>query len=194
MVKEMRKAIVFSAVALLAFSAVGVLSAGAVPRKAPEFVIQMPDGSQKLLSSYRGKTVVLALMFTTCTHCQKTAPQLAHLQDEYGQKGVQFLGAAFDGDAKNQVATFVKLFGVNFPCGFSSDANVLTFLGLPPKSPVFVPMLVFIDKNGTVRAEHRISGDEKKDAGEKVFYDDIPAGVRAELDKMLKPGPTSAKK
>src|SRR5690348_16642810 len=68
----------------------------AVPRKAAEFVFKMPDGSQQLLSSHRGKTVVLALMYTTCPHCQHTAQVLTKIQTEYAARGVEMLGAVFD--------------------------------------------------------------------------------------------------
>ena len=44
-----------------------------IPRAAPEFVIQQTNGQQLLLSSYKGKNVVLALMYATCSHCQHTA-------------------------------------------------------------------------------------------------------------------------
>jgi hypothetical protein len=40
-----------------------------VPRHSPEFVIHFPDGSQQLLSSYRGKVVALLCVYTTCMHC-----------------------------------------------------------------------------------------------------------------------------
>src|SRR4051794_15722031 len=45
-----------------------------VPRKAPEFVFNIQDGSQLLLSSQKGKAVVVAFMFTTCPHCQALCP------------------------------------------------------------------------------------------------------------------------
>jgi cytochrome oxidase Cu insertion factor (SCO1/SenC/PrrC family) len=54
---------ILSAILLLALSA---LSAPApAPRKSPEFAIQMPDGTQTLLSHYRGKVVLLAFFYTT---------------------------------------------------------------------------------------------------------------------------------
>ena len=75
-----------------------------VPRKAAEFVFQMVDGPQQLLSMYKGKTIVLALMYTTCPHCQKTAQVLSKVQTEYAGKGVQVLGAVFDQGAAGRVA------------------------------------------------------------------------------------------
>jgi peroxiredoxin len=195
----MRKALLLPAAAALALSslvATVALAAAPVPRKAPEFVILNPDGKQQLLSSYRGKVVVLALMFTTCPHCQKTATYLAGLQKEYADKGLQVLGATWDPQAKSQVAQFNRLFGVNFPCGYSLRENVLSFLGLPESSPPFVPVLVFIDRAGTIRAQHMMTGDEGPDSAESKWFQTMDTGgIKAEVDKLLKSGPaTSAKK
>jgi thiol-disulfide isomerase/thioredoxin len=173
----------------LTLSALGALSLAAsftaapafpaqIPRKAPEFVIQMPDGKQDLLSSRRGKTVVLAFMFTTCPHCQKTAQILAQVQREYADKGVQVLGAAFDQGAPSQVQRFNQVFGVNFPCGYSDQKTVMDFLQIT--EPPFVPDLVFIDTNGMVRSQY--VGDEK-------FLSNQEANIRAELEKMIKARP-----
>jgi len=182
---------------LAVLAALIVSASGSVVRKAPEFVIQMPDGKQTLLSSYRGKNVVLVFMFTTCTHCQKAAPILARLQDELGSKGVQFLGATFDQDAKKNVADFVRIFGINFPCGYSTDENIHAFLGLPKDTPPFVPIVTIIDRTGTIRAQHMVTGDKKdpkKDEAENAYLADIEKGIRGDLEGLLKAGPASAKK
>ncbi len=36
-----------------------------IPRKSPEFVIQMMDGKQLLVSQYRGKVLCLVFILTT---------------------------------------------------------------------------------------------------------------------------------
>jgi peroxiredoxin len=141
------------------------------PRKSPEFVIHMTDGSQKLLSSYRGKTIALAFMFTTCP------------QTEYAAKGVQVLGVTFDEGAPGRVNQFNQSVGLNFPCGYSTKGPVLEYL--QASEPFFVPILVFIDKNGTIRSEY--IGDEK-------FLTNQEVNIRAELDKYLKAPPAAAKK
>ena len=41
------------------------LFAAEIPRKAPEFGIQLPDGRQALVSSYRGKVLCLVFILTT---------------------------------------------------------------------------------------------------------------------------------
>jgi peroxiredoxin len=184
----MRKLIMLAAAA--ASLAAGLLLAAdapkkepVVPRKAAEFVFKMPDGSQHLLSTYRGKTVVLALMFTTCPHCQKTAQLLTKFQSEYAAKGVQVLGAVFDQGAASRALQFEKQFGLNFPIGSSEQGPVLEFLGVPPNEPYFVPALVFIDKRGMIRGEY--IGDEK-------FLGNQDVNIRAEIEKMLKTAPVAA--
>src|SRR5258708_5714916 len=77
-----------------------------VPRKSGEFVFQMTNGPEKLLTSYRGKTIVMALMYTTCPHCQKTAGVLSKVQTEYAAKGVQVLGVTFDTGAASRLDQF----------------------------------------------------------------------------------------
>jgi peroxiredoxin len=163
---------------LVAGTAPGPAKASAVPRKAAEFVFNNVDGPQQLLSMYKGKTIVLALMFTTCPHCQKTAQLLTQIQKEYAAKGVQILGAVFDKGAAGRVQQFNKQLGLNFPVGYSEQAQVLEFLQLPPNDPYFVPALVFIDRRGTVRSQY---------VGDETFLSHQEVNIRAEIDKMLKP-------
>jgi hypothetical protein len=39
--------------------------AAEVPRKSPEFAVELPDGKQVLVSSYRGKVLCLAFILST---------------------------------------------------------------------------------------------------------------------------------
>jgi peroxiredoxin len=183
----MRKAISLLLLVQLAL----VLFAGPIPRKAAEFALHMPDGKELLLSSYRGKTVVLALMFTTCPHCQKNAQVLSDIQKEYANKGVQVLGAVFDQDASRQVAQFDAIFAKGFPCGYSTNQAVLAFLQQPATKPPFVPIMVFIDKTGMIRSLKMVTEDTKPDGPEQVFFQKPEISIRAELDKMLKGEKTS---
>jgi peroxiredoxin len=166
------------ALALLALPAL-IFAAPHLPRKAPEFAIQMPDGPQVLLSASKGKVVVMALMYTTCPHCQHAAQVLSKINTEYAGKGVQILGVTFDNGAAFRVQQFNKMFGVNFPTGYSTEAVVRPFVELGPQEPYFVPMLVFIDKTGNIRSQY--IGDEK-------FLGDQEKNIRSEIDWLLKGG------
>jgi peroxiredoxin len=176
----MRKLLVFVAAATSLFSgslfATDAPKKDAVPRKASEFVFNMIDGPSRLLSSYRGKTLVLALMFTTCPHCQHTSELLTKVQTEYAPKGVQVLGAVFDKDAASRLQQFKAQFAQNYPLGYSNQDAVLQFLGLPPTEPYFVPILVFIDKTGTIRSQY---------IGDETFLSRQELNIRVEIEKML---------
>jgi peroxiredoxin len=181
----MRKLFVFAA--LTASLAAGSLFAGdapkkqpLVPRKAAEFVFNMADGPQRLLSMYRGKTVVLALMFATCPHCQKTSQVLTQVQTEYAPKGVQVLGAVFGQGDSARVQQFSKSLGLNFPIGYSEQNAVLQFLDVPVTDPYFVPILVFIDKGGIIRSQY---------IGDETFLQRKELNIRVEIDKMIGSGP-----
>src|ERR1700730_4350671 len=81
-------------------------SAATVPRPAPEFVVRGPAG-EVLLSQYRGKVVLLALIFTTCPHCQHTVGIMSEVQKEYGPRGFQALGSAFNEIAAQLLPAFL---------------------------------------------------------------------------------------
>jgi peroxiredoxin len=175
----MRKLFILIGLATALFAADAPKKGPVVPRKAAEFVFLNPGAPQQLLSMYKGKTIVLAFMYTTCPHCQKTAVVLAKVQDEYKAKGVQVLGAVFDRDAAAHAQQFHQQLGLNFPVGYSDTAPVLEFLQHPIDEPYFVPILVFIDKNGTIRGEY---------IGDETFLSKQEVNIRAEIDKMLKTG------
>jgi len=132
-----------------------------VPRHAPEFVIHFPDGSQSLLSGYRGKVVALLFVYTTCIHCQHTSQVFSQLNTEFGARGFQPLDVAFNDMANLFVKDFVKEFGVNYPVGFSPREPVLDYLGIPVIERFVVPQIVWIDRKGNIRSQTPPLGDDK---------------------------------
>ncbi len=155
----------------------------AVPRPAGEFVVHMVDGSQKLLSSYKGKVVVMPFMFTTCTHCQHTAGVLAKVETEYAGKGVQVLGVTIDPGAKEGIPAFLKITGANFPVGYSAQDQALKFLHAPADG-WYVPMLAFIDQSGMVRSEYVVMDPGDASA---TWLANQEVNIRKELDALVKP-------
>jgi len=170
---------------LAAFVALGVsaLAIPPVPRKSPEFAIVEPSGKQTLLSSYKGKVVVLALMHTTCPHCQREAVMLTKLQNELGPRGLQVLGTAFNDANAGMVANFVKQFAVGFPVGFSPRETVESYLGLSVMDRYVVPQVAVIDKKGMIRAQSDALGTPN-------LQDE--AYLRTLIDSLLKEGATTS--
>jgi peroxiredoxin len=154
-----------------------------IEHPAGEFVIHMTDGSQKLLSSYRGKVVVMAFMYSTCEHCQHTAGVLAKINTEYAGKGVQILGVIINPGGEKDIPMFLKITGANFPLGFADRDQAIKFLHGPSEG-WFIPMLAFIDRNGVVRYENIVTDTDDGTAGR--FTQDQEVNIPKEIDKYLK--------
>lgn len=147
-------------------SSLALQAAAPVPRPSKEFTITLPSGTQTLLSSYRGKVVMMACMFTTCPHCQALSKIITKLQGELGSRGFQAVGVAFNDEvntpnsaANAQVtAKFINEFGVNFPMGYASRPSVMSYLSLSDVERWVVPQVVIIDRKGVIRAQSAAQG------------------------------------
>jgi len=176
------------AMRVLAASAFVALSVSAfaippVPRKSPEFTITDPSGKQILLSSLRGKIVVMPLMFTTCPHCQREAQMLTKLQQEFGGRGVVMIGTVFNDANGAMAAQFVKEFNIGFPVGYATRDQVISYLGLSVLDRWVVPQVAILDKQGNIVAQSAATGSpELQDQ----------AYLRNFLDKLVKGSATSS--
>ena len=137
-------------VAALVLSSLAAL-AQKTPRPAPELTINVPKASPIQLSQYRGKVTLVEFLFTTCPHCQNTSQVMSRLQTEYGPKGFQAVGIAFNDMANMLVPDFVRDFRVNYPVGYTSRQAVYSFLQNDPNIGLHVPQIVIIDRKGVIR-------------------------------------------
>src|ERR1700681_2168675 len=154
-----------------------------VPRKSPEFAVTDPSGKQILLSSYRGKIVVMPFMFTTCPHCQHEAQMLTKLQREFAGRGVVMLGTVFNEPSAALTAQFVKDYNVGFPVGYATRDTVTSYLGLSVMDRWVVPQVAVIDKKGNVVAQSDATGTPEL---QEDTY------MRNFIEKLLKEGGPSA--
>jgi peroxiredoxin len=136
-------------------------AAADVGKPSPEFAIRFNDGSQKLLSSYRGKVVVVEFLHTTCPHCQHASEVMSQLYTEFGAKGFQPLGVAWNEMANLLVPDFIKDFKVNYPVGYAPREEVMSYLGFSAVERTVVPQIVWIDRKGVVRSQTPPMGDDK---------------------------------
>jgi len=132
-----------------------------VPRPAGDFTIQFPGGQTMQLSSFRGKVVALEFLYTTCPHCQHASQVFSKLNGEYGARGFQPLGIAFNEMANMLVPDFVKQNSVNYPVGFAMREPVMNFLGVSAIERFVVPQIIWIDRKGMIRSQTPALGDEK---------------------------------
>src|SRR5581483_8394366 len=157
-----------------------------LPRKSPELTIQMNGSKPLQLSQYRGKSVVLAFILTSCPHCQQVVGCLSKDQPEFAPRGLQVLAAAVEDGADKLVPGFVHKFNPPFPVGYDLDRyGILDYLQHPRAVVPRMPILVFIDKDGIIRAQYE---------GNDPFLDEktVEANLRKGIEDLLK-GPAAPK-
>jgi thiol-disulfide isomerase/thioredoxin len=177
----MRSLTTFAVFAALGVSAFAVQPV--VPRPAKELEIVEPGGKHDLLTNYRGKVVVVQFLFTTCPHCQAYSQVLTKIQNEYGPKGFQALGAAFNEADNGMVANYISQYKVGFPVGPVGRDTVLSFLGFSLMDRLVVPQIVLIDKKGQIREQ-----TESNPTAPMPLQDE--AHLRSSIEKLLSEGGT----
>lgn len=169
---------------LALFLALGlsVQAASPVPRPSKEFTVSTPEGQRILLSSLKGKVVVVQFLFTWCPHCQAFSKVLTQLNSEYGPRGFQALGVGFEDDVtKQKVADYTKQYA-GFPVGVSNRSTVLGYLGISELERIGVPQIVVIDRKGVIR-------EQTSSQGGGPLGD--PAHLQPLVEKLLAEGATS---
>jgi len=149
-----------------------------VPRPAKELEIIEPGGKHDLLTSYRGKVIVVQFLATTCPHCQAYSQLLTKLQGEYGPKGFQALGAAFNEADNSMVAKYIAQYKIGFPVGPVVRDTVLSFMGFSIMDRLVVPQIALIDRKGQIREQ-----TEANPSGPAPLQDD--AHLRSMIEKLL---------
>ena len=113
--------------------------------KAPNFEVQMFDGSTVKLSDLKGKVVLLNFWATWCPPCRA---ELARVEKDIIEK---FKGEPFvflpvsRGENRATVAAFREKMGYTFPMGLDTDGRVYA-----EYAQTYIPRNFLIDKNGVV--------------------------------------------
>jgi peroxiredoxin len=168
--------------ALVAAVCAAVLAASAqaaeIPRKSPDFSINLGAGKQLKLSQYQGKLVALLFILTTCTHCQAAVRCFIQEQNALGPRGFQVLASAIEDDAPANVPAFVHQFQTPFPVGYNQVGPVMDFMQLPPMVGPHMPLVAFIDRQGIVRAQY---------GGHEPFFaeDQMAKNIHAKIVQLL---------
>lgn len=143
--------------ALVLTTSTVVLPSVPAPRKSPEFSIYESSGKTELLSSLKGKVVVIEFLFLRSQHCLRVAQTLNKLHAELGPRGFQPVGVVFDppnmaNTGGQTVASMVDYFKLTYPVGYSTKSDVDSYLGRTGKEILTIPQIVVIDRAGVIRA------------------------------------------
>jgi cytochrome oxidase Cu insertion factor (SCO1/SenC/PrrC family) len=162
----------FAAFAAAAVLTVSALAMGPVPRPAPGLDFVDANGKHMMLSSYRGKVVVIQFLLTTCSHCQAFSMVLSQMQADLGPRGFQALGVAWNAmedlkvPAGQIVRDYASKYAIDFPVGYEAHEPILAFLGDSVLDRLGFPQVVVVDKKGVIRAQSDFMGTtELQDEG-----------------------------
>jgi peroxiredoxin len=176
---HMRLLTTFATVAALGVSALGAQPA--VPRAAKNFEVVDPNGAHVSLASLKGKVVVVQFLFTTCPHCQAFSQELSKLQTEYGPRGFQAVGLAFnEGVDNNAIRAYDAQNHVNFPIGITPRDTVLGFMDFSAIKRLVVPQIALVDRKGMIIEQTEQDPDTPAALQEQTH-------LRAAIEKALGP-------
>lgn len=137
-------------------------------KPAPDFDLELLDGSTFRLADHQDKVVVLDFWATWCPPCRKALPHMAELAAAYEGRDVVFLGVSRDrpGD-KEKIAPLLAEHKVPYPTGLDLQGLGLDY------SVAGIPCVVLIGRDGRVQ-------------GRQVgFWDEGPAELRKAIDALL---------
>ena len=132
---------------------VAPLSAAKIPRPAKELKIRLPGGEQLKLSDFKGKAVVIEFIQTTCPDCKRCCRNLVKLYEEFNTPDLQPLIVVVDHSPDKNMIEYTEQQQLKFPIGWTSRAEVSTFLQHSVTHLLLVPQLAFVDKQGTIRGQ-----------------------------------------
>jgi peroxiredoxin len=144
-------AYLFACITIAVFS---LLAQVPLPRKAPEFTITKPSGEQILLSSFKGKVVVMEFLFIGSPKCIQLAQMLDRLQRNLGSRGYQSVAIAFGPHVDQALVGHVAdRLALAYPLGFTvASSDVDAFLGREGSEQLKIRQMVVIDRKGVIRA------------------------------------------
>lgn len=127
--------------------------------QAPDFTMQLPDGSNVTLSSLRGKVVMLQFTASWCGVCRKEMP---HIESRIWQRHKDNKAFALYGidreEPVEKVKELVEATGVTYPIGLDPEADIF---GLFAEKKAGITRNVIIDRDGKIVMLTRLFDEEE---------------------------------
>ena len=90
----------------------GIEPAGVVERVLATPLADVAGGTREI-GQWRGGVIVINYWATWCAPCREEIPVFVRMQERYRDRGLQFVGIAFD--QPDKVAAFASEFRINYP-------------------------------------------------------------------------------
>jgi len=170
---------------LLIMAATPAVPSASIPRKSPEFTIHEPSGKQVLLSTFKGKVVMIEFLFLRSAKCLDLARVMNKLSADLGGRGFQAVAVAFPAPGSDANGPLVGYTAENlkltYPVGYANKGEVDQYLSREGTETLRIPQVVIIDRSGVIRAQ---SGGHN---GDLRLEDE--AYLRTLIDGLLKENP-----
>jgi cytochrome c biogenesis protein CcmG/thiol:disulfide interchange protein DsbE len=112
---------------------------------APDFTLEMLDGSETTLSDLQGQGVLINFWATWCPQCRDEMPAIQEVYEQYRDQGFIVLAVNVrEGDA--QVKGFIEQTELTFPILMDPDGTVGDRYGVRS-----IPTTFFVDHSGVIR-------------------------------------------
>ena len=160
----------------LLLALIPALGLAIVPRQATDLLIPAIAGPKINLRLMKGKVVALAIVSTTCKDCIQTVQALDRAQKQIGPRGFQAIVVVGDNESKATAAPFAQRYRLTLPVGYLTKDEIVNVANITTEKPV-APILMFIDKGGTVRAQYY---------GDNDFFKNVEPRIRAVVEDLLK--------
>jgi cytochrome c biogenesis protein CcmG, thiol:disulfide interchange protein DsbE len=120
-----------------------------VGQSAPNFSRVDLTHRKIVLSSYRGKIVLLNFWATWCEPCLREMPTFVEWQKQYGSRNFQVIGISMD-DADPDVIATVSRLKLNYPVLMGDE-----YLGADYGGVLGLPVTFLIDRGGKIQARYQ---------------------------------------
>ena len=138
---------------------------------APDFTLELTDGSSFTLSEQRGKVVMLQFTAGWCGVCRKEMPFIERDIWQRNKDNANFVLLGIDREeTKEQIDAFIKKVGTTYPIAMDVNADVFASYALRNSG---ITRNVLIDKDGKIVMLTRL------------FNDDEFKSLVERIDKML---------